>query len=77
MWKEGSIKVGTEIFHYWVESKRGRSKHGIDGGKITKLIIMGTRGIEVNYDRGWDIEPDKKDDEAMLLAYSIILNDYN
>ena len=33
------------------------SKHGIDGGRISKLTIRKDGDLVANYDRGWDIEP--------------------
>ncbi len=74
MWKEGSIKVGNSIFHYWFKQWDEGSKHGIDGGRISKLTIK-RDGVEVvNYDRGWDIKP--SDPEAQL-AMEIILHGEN
>ena len=39
MWKEGSIKVNGEIFHYWMKQYEGGSQWGIDGGRISKLML--------------------------------------
>lgn len=74
MWKEGSIKVGNSIFHYWIKQWDEGSKFGIDGGRISKLTIK--RGGEevVNYDRGWDIQPSDPDAQ---LALEIILHGEN
>ena len=30
----------------------------------------------INYDRGWDIEPDEND-SAVMTAYSILMHSYN
>ena len=38
MWKEGSIKVNGEIFHYWMKQYEGGSHWGIEGGRISKLV---------------------------------------
>lgn len=37
------------------------SDYGIDSGRISKLDMrqIGTNRIEVNYDRSWDIKPNK------------------
>lgn len=39
MWKEGSIKVNGEIFHYWMKQYEGGSHWGIKGGRISKLML--------------------------------------
>ena len=39
MWKEGSIKVYGEIFHYWMKQYGEGSEWGIDGGRISKLML--------------------------------------
>ena len=39
MWKEGSIKVYGEIFHYWMKQYDEGSERGIDGGRISKLML--------------------------------------
>lgn len=75
MWAEGSIKVGDSIFHYWVKHYEEPSKvYGIDGGKISKLMLKRNGEIAYNYDRGLDIEPV---DEETALAFSILLEEYN
>ena len=82
MWHEGTIGIkinkGTEskIAHYWVKAYEEGSEFGIDGGRISKLQIRINGQTVVNYDRGWDIEPDEND-EAAQIAYAICLHDYN
>ena len=74
MWREGSIKIGEDIFLYWIKQYCGGSVYGIEGGRISKLMI--TRGGEIvcNYDRGWDVTPA---DEGMYVVLAIILWKYN
>ena len=74
MWKEGSIKVNGEIFHYWMKQYEGGSQWGIEGGRISKLMFKRNGKIVCNYDRGWDIEPTC---EEANLALSILLNELN
>ena len=74
MWVEGSIKVGDSIFHYWVKHYEVPSEeYGIDGGRISKLMLKRNGEIAYNYDRGPDIEPV---DEETALAFSILLKEY-
>lgn len=74
MWKEGSIKVNSSIFHYTMKQFDEGSKWGIDGGRISKLNIK-RGGVEVvNYDRGWDKKPSDPDAQ---LAMEIILHGEN
>ncbi|MDD6963714.1 MAG: hypothetical protein PUJ52_01440 [Firmicutes bacterium] len=70
--KDGSSKIA----HYWVKAYDEGSDYGINGGRISKLSIKIDGEWVVNYDRGWDIEPDEND-EAAQIAYCILLNEYN
>ena len=70
MWKEGSIRVNGEVFHYWMKQYDKGSEWGIDGGRISKLMLKRNGCIVCNYDRGWDIEPA---DENTQLALELLL----
>ena len=74
MWKEGSIKANGEIFHYWMKQYEEGSRYGINGGRISKLMLKRNGEIVCNYDREWDIEPV---DENTELAVQIILHGEN
>jgi len=74
MWKEGSIKVNNSIFHYWMKQFDEGSEWGIDGGRVSKLMIKRSGEIVCNYDRGWDIKPSDPDAQ---LAVEIILHGEN
>lgn len=74
MWKESSIKVNGEVFHYWMKQYDKGSKWGIDGGRISKLMFKRDGYIVCNYDRGWDIEPT---DENTQLALELLLHSEN
>ena len=51
MWKESSIKVNGEVFHYWMKQYNKGSEWGIDGGRISKLMFKRNGYIVCNYDR--------------------------
>ena len=74
MWREGSIKIGEDIFRYWIKQYGGGSVYGIECGRISKLMIKRNGEIVCNYDRGWDIKPVDEDTEFML---AILIKDYN
>lgn len=74
MWKESSVKVNGEVFHYWMKQYDGGSEWGIDGGRISKLMLKRDGKIVCNYDRGWDIEPN---DENTQLALELLLHSEN
>ena len=82
LWKEGTIGIKinkgkeTKIAHYWAKVYDEGSIYGIDEGRISKLQIKIDGKTVVSYDRGWEIEPDEND-EATMIAYSIIIKDYN
>lgn len=77
-WHEGTIgsPIGSHdnrIAHYWVKTAEEDQEAGM--GRIVKLQIKIDGKTVVNYDREWDIEPDN-DDELIMIAYSICMNDY-
>lgn len=74
MWKEGSIRVYGSIFHYWMKVYETGSEWGIDGGKISKLMLKREGEIVYNYDRGEDVAPA---DEATELALQLLLHSEN
>lgn len=74
MWKEGAILIGGKGYRYWVKHYEEGSQFGIDGGRISKLMIKRQGDIVCNYDRGWDVEPV---DEDTQLALEIILHTEN
>lgn len=57
MWHEGTLSIGEGIYRYCVKSFGEGSEHGIDGGRISKLMIKRNGRVVCNYDRGWDIKP--------------------
>lgn len=79
-WKECTIGCPVDgkvkVAHCWIKCFDEGSVYGIDEGRISKLMIKIDGQTVVNYDRGWDIEPDEND-LATMIAYSICLNDYN
>ena len=80
LWREGTIGIpktyGGGIAHYWAKVYDEGSEFGIDGGRISKLMIKINGETVVSYDRGWDIKPDENNAAAMI-AYSIILKEHN
>jgi len=74
MWKEGSLRVYESIFHYWMKVYETGSKFGIDGGKISKLMLKRNGEIVANYGRGWDVKPADADTQ---LAVEILLHSDN
>ena len=51
MWKESSIRVNGEVFHYWMKQYDMLKRDG-------KIVC--------NYDRGWDIEPADENTQLAL-----------
>ena len=48
--------------------------YGIDGGRISKLMLKRNGVIAYNYDRGPDLEPV---DEETEMALAILMKEYN
>ena len=74
MWKEGSLRVNGDIFHYWMKQYEEGSQFGIDGGRISKLMLKRNGKIVYNYDRGEDVAPV---DKNTAFALEIILHSEN
>lgn len=74
MWNEGNLKVYGSIFHYWVKHYEEGSQFGIDGGRISKLMLKRDGKIVCNYDRGWDVEAADPDTQ---LAIDTLIKQYN
>ena len=74
MWYEGCIGVHSSIFHFCVKVYQRGSQYGIDGGRISKLMLKRNGKMVANYDRGWDINPTDPDTQ---LAVEILLHSEN
>jgi len=74
MWKEGSLLIHDSVFHYWMKVYEEGSQFGINGGRISKLMLKRDGKVVCNYDRGWDIEPADPDTQ---LALELLLHKEN
>ncbi len=74
MWKEGSTRVYGDIFHYWMKQYSKGSQYGINGGRISKLMLKRNGEVVYNYDRGEDVAPA---DETTELALELLLHSEN
>lgn len=74
MWKEGAILVRNKVYHYEVKVYSSGSEYGIEGGKISKLLIREGGKEVASYDRGWDVEPTS---EEAGLALAILIKEHN
>lgn len=80
MWRQGTIGIPDENGTYtsckwWVKQYEETSEeYGIDGGRISKLMIKVNGEVTANYDRGWDVRPA---DEATKAAYAILIKEFN
>lgn len=63
------------IFHYWVKHFEEPSEdYGMDGGRISKLMLKRDGEIAYNYDRGLNIPPADQETE---MALAILMKEYN
>lgn len=75
MYKKGSLKIRKSNFHYWAKQfEEPSNEYGINGGKVSKLMLKRDGEIAYNYDRGIDIAPADEDTETAL---AIIMKEYN
>lgn len=79
MWKEGTIGIpnkdgGRTAVHYWAKVYDEGSIYGIEGGRISKLMLKQDGEIVYNYDRGLDVDCQTSEAEITL---AIILKENN
>lgn len=74
MWKEGSVKVESGIYHYQAKVYDTPSQYGINRGRVSKLSVRLDGREVIGYDRGWYKQPTTQAEKAVLR---IILNSYN
>ena len=74
MWAEGSIKIGTSVFHYGVKHYGEPSIYGYEEGRASKIMLKRNGEIVFNFDRGLDVPPADRDTETAL---AILLKEYN
>lgn len=80
MWEDDMLTVesqeGKRNFRFWVKRYEIGSKFGIDGGRISKLMVkdMDTKKIVINYDRGWDVKPVTECEKAALEVLKVRYN---
>ena len=77
-WTKGVAVADGTTYDFQVKHYDEPSEFGIGGGRVSKLWLRrwGEPQAVLNYDRGWDIEPDEND-EATMIAYSILIQEYN
>ena len=78
-WTEGYVRYKGKDYGYGMKNFIEPSVFGINKGCISKLHIVGgrTKGKTlVNYDRGWDIRPNKNDADLMKV-YRALLAKFN
>lgn len=78
MWHEGTIGIpmedgGSVKVRYQAKVYDTGSQYGINGGRISKLLLLADGECVAAYDRGWSVKPTC---EAAKLALSILMNDY-
>ena len=77
MWREGAILISTEegktVVHYIAKVYDVGSWYGIEGGRISKLMLKENGRITYNFDRGEDIPPQN---EAAEIALAILMQEY-
>lgn len=66
MWRKGALKVNNCWYQYWIKVYDEPSEYGIDGGRVSKVIITRKDETVCNYDRGWGIKPLDEDTEKVL-----------
>lgn len=74
-WEQGSLLIDGTVVKYWVKRANEPSEtYGLENGHIIKMQLKVDGKTTLNYDRGWDMEPE---DEASQLAYAVLMKKYN
>lgn len=81
MWHEGTIGIPIpegkyKTAKYLVKNLKGKSKYGINGGKVTELKITIGGEVVALYEKGWKVKPSDDDQQANIALY-ICLDQYN
>lgn len=76
LWKIGQLVIpqpdgSVQLLHYQAKVYDLPSQYGIEGGRISKLLITRDGWTLCSYDRGWDVEPDP--DDVTEYAVSLLL----
>ena len=80
MWTEGTIGIkdaegNATAVHYWCKHFDEPSEdYGIDGGRISKLVLRQDGEMVYDYGRGWDIPPQTQEAEQAL---AILMCEHN
>jgi hypothetical protein len=61
---------GYKAVRYWIKVYEEGSQFGINGGKISKLMLKLNGEVIANYDRGWDIEPATEEAKPCPLHFA-------
>ena len=68
---EGAILISGKSYKYFLIAGKKKLKHGLNGGKIKKLIISHNETILAQYNEKWVIKPEIK--EAQMALYILML----
>lgn len=75
MWDFGFVTVNGSVYYYEIKHFRDASEYGIDGGRVSKMLIRKGDDFLVSYDRGWNFKRD--DDENINSVYMGLIEKYN
>lgn len=74
MHSKGAIKIRSSIICYAADYFEAPGSYGIDGGRISKLIMTSSGKVIASYDEIWEVMPEGEDAEAAL---QILMKEYN
>lgn len=73
MWVQGAIKIYGSVVKYEAKVYETKSQYGIDGGRISKLLLKQNGKTVASYDREWDQEPTTPEAQ---IALEILAEEY-
>lgn len=66
MWAHGIITVNEKTMVYAIKHFDKASDYGINGGRISKIMIQQNDAVLYSYDRGEDLAPQNDDAREAL-----------
>ena len=57
--EEKCIRGHVKDYQFEAKVDESNTRYGINGGKVSKLIIKNKFGIIVDYDKKWNVRPTK------------------
>ena len=70
MWEKGTLLIdGTNVKYCVKHYGEPSEEYGIEGGCISKMELRIDGKVTLNYDRGWDMEPEDETSASLPTRF--------